>query len=94
MTIPQLGNAFYFFFVINFIELFLDGLSLHCCVGFYLVVASGGYSLAAVHGLPIAVVSLVEHGLEGEQASVIAAQWLWYTDLAAPQHVGSSWVRD
>ena len=53
MTIPQLGNAFYFFFVINFIELFLDGLSLHCCVGFYLVVASRGYSLAAVHGFSL-----------------------------------------
>ena len=43
-------------------------------VGFSLVVASGGSSLAAERGLLIAVVSLVEHGLEGEQAAVIAAQ--------------------
>ena len=82
------------FFKYLFFFYLLAILGLGCCVGFSLVVASGGYSLAAVHGLPIAVVSLVEHGLEGEQASVIAAQWLWYTDLAAPQHVGSSWVRD
>ena len=43
-------------------------------MGFSLVVASGGSSLAAERGLLIAVVSLVEHGLEGEQAAVIAAQ--------------------
>ena len=41
---------------------FLTVLGLHCCVGFSLVVASRGYSLAAVHGLVIAVDSLVEHG--------------------------------
>ena len=41
---------------------FLTVLGLHCCVGFSLVVASRGYSLAAVHGLVIAVASLVEHG--------------------------------
>ena len=63
MTIPQLSNAFYFFFVINFIELFLDGLSLHCCVGFYLVVVSRGYSLAVAYRLLIAVATLVEHGI-------------------------------
>ena len=39
-------------------------LGLRCSVGFSLVVASGDYSLVAVHGLLIAVVSLVaEHGL-------------------------------
>ena len=44
-------------------------LGLHCCSGFSLVAASGGYSLVAVCGLLIAVASLVvehrlwEHGL-------------------------------
>ena len=39
-------------------------LGLCCSAGFSLVVASVGYSLVAVHGLLIAVVSLVaEHGL-------------------------------
>ena len=45
-------------FNINF-YLFLAMLGLHCCVGFSLVVASGGYSLVAGHGLRIAVASLV-----------------------------------
>ena len=48
-----------------------------------LVLASGGCSLVAVHGLLIVVVSLV----------------VWYegsrdTGLVVPQHVGSSWTRD
>ena len=48
----------------NFIYLFLAVLGLHCCVGFSLIVASGGHSLATVHRLLIAVASLVvEHGL-------------------------------
>ena len=35
-----------------------------CCLGFFLVAASRGYSLVAMHGLLIAVASLVaEHGL-------------------------------
>ena len=39
-------------------------LGLHCCTGFCLDAASGGYSLVAVHRLPTEVASLVaEHGL-------------------------------
>ena len=39
-------------------------LGLHCYTSFSLVGASGGYSLAAVHGFLIAVASLVaEQGL-------------------------------
>ena len=39
-------------------------LSAHCCMGFSLVAASGGYSLVAVHRLLTAVASLVaKHGL-------------------------------
>ena len=35
-------------------------LDLCCCVGFSLVAASGGYSLAVVRGLLIVMASLVE----------------------------------
>ena len=44
--------------------------------GLSLVVASRGYSLAAVCGLLIVVASLVEHGLQGVQTSVVAAHRL------------------
>ena len=74
--------------------LLIYGLSLHCCVGLPLFV---------VHGLPIAVVSLVgEHRLYSARArwlrlrSSAQAQYqlLWRTDLVALQHVGSSQARD
>ena len=42
---------------------FLAMLSLRCCVGFSVVVVTGGYSLATVHGLLTVVASLVDHGL-------------------------------
>ena len=41
-------NFIYYLFI-----LFLSVLGLHCCVGFSLVVASGGYSLAALRGLSL-----------------------------------------
>ena len=45
--------------------LLLPALSLTCCVGLFSSGGSRGYSLAAVHGLPIGVASLVaEPGLE------------------------------
>ena len=43
----------------NLFYLFVAVLGLHCCVAFPLVVASGGYSLAEVHKLHIAVASPV-----------------------------------
>ena len=43
----------------NNVYLFLAVLGLHYCVGFSLVTAGGGYSLVAVHGLLVAVPSLV-----------------------------------
>ena len=46
---------------------------LPCCLGFSRVVASGGYSLAAVCRLLIAVACLVEHRLLDTLASVVAA---------------------
>ena len=53
-----------FFFFLALIYLLLAVLDLGCCASFSLVEASGGYSLITVHGLLIAVASLVvEHGL-------------------------------
>ena len=45
------------FFKSNFPYLLLAVLGLHCCAGFSLVTASGGYSLVVVPGLPVAVAS-------------------------------------
>ena len=43
-------------------------------MGFSLVAASGGYSLAVGHGLLLVVASFVaERGLKGKQASVAVA---------------------
>ena len=42
------------------------------CEGFSLVVVGGGYSLASVHGL-LVVASLMVQGLQGTQASAVAA---------------------
>ena len=61
-THGQVAAGLFFFF--HFIYLFLALLSLLCCVGFSLVVASRISSLVAVLGLLIVVASLVEeHGL-------------------------------
>ena len=58
------GRVWGFFFFFALIYLFLAVLDLGCCASFSLVEASGSYSLIAVHGLLIAVASLVvEHGL-------------------------------
>ena len=55
----------------------------------FLVAESRGYSIV-VYGLLIAVASLVvEHGLQGTQASVVVA-----TSLVALWHVGSSGTSD
>ena len=54
---PSVWKQFYFF------NLFVAVLGLRNCMGFSLAVESRSYSLAAAHGLLIAVVSLVmEHG--------------------------------
>ena len=58
--------------------------------GLSLAVVSGGYSLVAVGGLLIVVVSLVaEHGLQGTRA-----QQLYLSGLVALRYVGSSRIRD
>ena len=52
---------------------FFAELGLRCCTGFSLVAENGGSSLVAVHGLLIAVASLVaESRLWGTQAFVLA----------------------
>ena len=52
----------------------LAAVGLHRCMGLSLLVASGGYSLAVLHGILIAVASLVmEHGLWGTWTSVAVA---------------------
>ena len=51
-----------------------SGCAGYCCIAFYLVVASRGCSLVAVHEFLIVVTStVVEHRLQGMQASVIMA---------------------
>ena len=48
-------------------------LSLRCCTGSFLVVASGGYSVIAGYRLLTVVASLItEHRLEGTQACSLA----------------------
>ena len=60
----QICSSVPFFTSFYLFILFLAVLGLHCYVGFSLVAASGGYSLAAVHRFLIAVASpVVEHGL-------------------------------
>ena len=62
-------------------------LGLCCCSGSSLVVASGGYSLAMVHRLLIAVASLVaEHRLWGTQTSGLAAHGLNSCGFQALEH--------
>ena len=52
------------FFFLKIYLLFLAVLGLQCCKGFSLVVTSMGCALVAVHGLLMAVVSLVvEHSI-------------------------------
>ena len=82
--------------------LFLSGLGLCCCMSSSLVAVSRSFSLAAVDRLFIAVVPLVAelglqvHGLQElwPVGSRAWAQQLWCLRLVAPQHVGSSWIRD
>ena len=62
-----------------------------CCMGFFPVAASRGYSLVAMHGLLIAVASLVpERGLSGAHASVVGAGGLSSCGSQALEHRLSS----
>ena len=55
-------------------------------LGLSLVVLSGGYCLVVLHGLLIAVASLVEHGLQGLWAPVLVAQGLCSCGSGALEH--------
>ena len=61
-------------------------LGLHCCVGFYLISVSRGYSLVVVH--IVCDFSLQSMGSKQRD------QLLWHMGLAALQHMGSSLTRD
>ena len=65
-TIGALGSSFilFLFFKINLFILFLAGLGFCCCVWSFFSCGERGLLFVAVHGLLIAVASLVvEHGL-------------------------------
>ena len=65
--------------------LFLATLGLRCYAQTFSSCVSGGYTLAAVCGLLIAVASLVEdYWLKAREL-----QWLWYMNLVDLKHVGS-----
>ena len=68
-----------FFSCLLFIYLFLAVLGLCCCVGFSLVVVSGGYSLVA------------EHRLQATLVSVVVACGLSRCGFQAVEHRLSSW---
>ena len=69
---------------------FLTVLGLHCCPGFSLVVAGGGYCLVVVHGLLISVASRCRAWALGLTASVVAALKLCSAGSTAVLHVGLS----
>ena len=74
-----------------FIYLFLAVLCLPCHSGISLVVASGGYSLVAVRGFLMVVASLImDQGLSGTWASVVAAHRLIHCSSLAVEHRLSS----
>ena len=99
---------FLFFFQVLFIYFWLCWV-FAAAKAFSLGVASGGYCLVMVYRLlTVVAFAVVEHGLQGAQASAVAArglnscsswaleqtQLLWCSGLAAPRHVGSSQIRD
>ena len=66
------GNSFFLIYI-----LFLALLGLHCCARAFSSCGERGLLFVAVHGLLIAVASLVvEHGLQGTRASVVVARGL------------------
>jgi len=72
--IPHALLARFSIFKLNFIYVFLFVLDLRCHVDFSLVPENRNFFPVAVHGLLIAVASLVaEHGFSGIPASVILA---------------------
>ena len=62
-------------FIILFIYLVLVALGLHCCTGFSLVSASGGYSSGRAQALTVVVSLIVEHGLYRLQGLCSCGSW-------------------
>ena len=85
------------FFKKNFyLFYFLAVQGLCCCVCAFSSCGEQGLLFVVVHGLLIAVASLVaEHGLQEHRLNScgMRAQQLWCTRSAAPWHVGSSQTR-
>ena len=86
----QRGEFSYIPLCHSFIHSFIV-LGLCCCLGISPVAVRGGYALAAVHRLIIAMASLVaqegtEHRLCGRRASVIVAQGLQSTGSVVVAH--------
>ena len=62
-------------------------LGLHCCMGFFLVAESRGYSLVGVSGFLVAMTSfVVEHGYWGLWASVVEVYGLRSCGPPALEH--------
>ena len=77
------------FLKINLFYLFLAVLGLRCCARAFSSCSERGLLFVAVHGLLIAVASLVvEHGVQAR-----GLQQLWRTGFVALWHVGSSRTR-
>ena len=71
----------------KYFYLFWALLDLHCCTDFFLIAASGSYSLAEVCRLLIALASLIAmHGLQGVWASVVVAHGLGSCGSQAIEH--------
>ena len=73
---------------------FLVVLGLHCCVGFSVAAEKGGCSLLAVCRVLLLQTTrsrLTQLQLPGSRAQAGSS---WRMGLAAPQHVGSSRIRD
>ena len=91
----SLGGIFFFF------NLFLTVLDLRCCTRAFSSCGERGLLFVVVHGLLIAVASLVaEHRLQAHRlqqlwlaGSRAQAQQLWHTGLVVPWHAGSSRTR-
>ena len=84
------------------VYLFTVVFGLHCCADFSLVVASGGYSTAVVRGLRVTVAPVAEHApwllwLQQLPRGGLSSRSAWALEpgsIAAPQHVGSYWIRN
>ena len=92
---------FFFNLFIYFIYLFLAALALPCCVHAFSSCGQQGLLFVAVHGLLIAVASLVaEHGVQARGSpqlwlagSRAQAQQLWRMGFVALRRVGTSRTR-